>query len=60
MTATAAYAAIHQFDGKAGRGHKVDIPARPYLPVKADGSLYPQEKELILRDLNSFLMDGFQ
>jgi len=25
------YAAIHQFGGKAGRGHKVSIPARPYL-----------------------------
>lgn len=25
------YAAIHQTGGKAGRGHKVTIPARPYL-----------------------------
>ncbi len=25
------YAAIHQFGGRAGRGKKVDIPARPYL-----------------------------
>lgn len=25
------YAAIHQFGGQAGRGHKVTIPARPYL-----------------------------
>jgi phage virion morphogenesis protein len=25
------YAAIHQFGGKAGRGRKVTIPARPYL-----------------------------
>jgi len=25
------YAAIHQFGGKAGRGHKVTIPARPFL-----------------------------
>lgn len=28
------YAAIHQFGGKAGRGHKVNIPARPYLMVQ--------------------------
>lgn len=28
------YAAIHQFGGKAGRGHKVTIPARPYLVVQ--------------------------
>jgi phage gpG-like protein len=28
------YAAIHQHGGKAGRGHKSTIPARPYLPIK--------------------------
>lgn len=27
------YAAIHQFGGKAGRGHKVTIPARPFLKL---------------------------
>ncbi len=27
------YARIHQFGGKAGRGRKVTIPARPYLGV---------------------------
>lgn len=26
------YAAIHQFGGQAGRGGKVRLPARPYLP----------------------------
>ncbi len=25
------YGAIHQFGGKAGRGHSVTLPARPYL-----------------------------
>ena len=25
------YAAIHQFGGKTGRGHKAEIPARPYI-----------------------------
>lgn len=29
----AVYAAIHQFGGKAGRGRKVSIPARPYLGI---------------------------
>lgn len=29
------YAAIHQFGGKAGRGRKVTIPARPFLGVNA-------------------------
>lgn len=28
------YAAIHQFGGRAGRGKKVKIPARPYLVVQ--------------------------
>jgi phage virion morphogenesis protein len=32
------YAAIHQFGGKAGRGHKSVIPARPYMPIRLDGS----------------------
>jgi len=27
------YGAIHQLGGQAGRGHKVTIPARPYLGV---------------------------
>lgn len=30
-----AYGAIHQFGGKAGRGRKVTIPARPYLGLSA-------------------------
>ena len=30
------YAAIHQFGGKAGRGRKVTIPARPYLVVQPE------------------------
>lgn len=28
------YGAIHQLGGKAGRGHKVTIPARPFLLVQ--------------------------
>ncbi len=56
--ATAQYAAIHQFGGQAGRGRKVSIPARPFLPVLADGTLYPQEQTLVLQTLNDFLMDG--
>jgi phage virion morphogenesis protein len=30
------YAAIHQFGGKAGRGHKAQIPARPFLKLTDD------------------------
>ena len=32
----AIYAAIHQFGGKAGRGRKVTIPARPYLLIQPE------------------------
>jgi phage virion morphogenesis protein len=30
------YAAIHNFGGKAGRGRKVEIPARPFLSLDDD------------------------
>lgn len=58
VSATPKYAAIHQFGGQAGRGHKVTIPARPFLPIKPDGTLYPDEQQLVLDALNDFLMDG--
>ena len=32
------YGAIHQLGGKAGRGRKVNIPARPYLGIGKDDS----------------------
>lgn len=51
------YAAIHQFGGQAGRGHKVTIPARPFFPVKPDGSIYEQEMPSILDRLNDYLLD---
>lgn len=31
------YAAIHQFGGQAGRGKRVTIPARPFLPATSSG-----------------------
>lgn len=58
VAASQNYAAIHQFGGMAGRGRKVKIPARPFLPVRADGTLYPQEQALVLATLQEFLLDG--
>jgi phage gpG-like protein len=52
------YAAIQQFGGQAGRGHKVTISARPFLPVRPDGSLYRDEQDVVLSALNLFLLDG--
>lgn len=55
IQATPVYAAIQQFGGKAGRGKKVTIPARPFLPIKLDGTLYPKEQAEILTALNDYL-----
>jgi phage virion morphogenesis protein len=54
------YAAIHQFGGQAGRGRKVTIPARPYLPMRMKGTdleLTPKASESIL-GLMRDLVDG--
>lgn len=48
-------AAIHQFGGQAGRGHKVTIPARPFLPITPSGELTAADKVLVLEALNDYL-----
>lgn len=58
VSSTPKYAAIQQFGGKAGKGHKVTIPARPFLPIRQDGTLYPQEQATVLQALNDFLLEG--
>jgi phage virion morphogenesis protein len=35
-TTPLAYAAIHQFGGRAGRNHAAEIPARPYVGLSPD------------------------
>ncbi|GAB4209337.1 MAG: phage virion morphogenesis protein [Tibeticola sp.] len=55
---TAAYAAIQQFGGQAGRGRKVTIPARPFMPVTQGGSIYPEEQAMILETINAYLQDA--
>jgi phage virion morphogenesis protein len=37
------------------KAHTIIIPARPFMPVRADGSLYPQEQTELLALLNAFL-----
>jgi len=43
------YARIQQLGGKAGRGHKSEIPARPFL------KLTEEDEEKIIKSFNSFL-----
>ena len=61
---TMIYAAIQQFGAKKGEfgsGKKRrfpipwgDIPARPFMPIHADGSLYNSDRDAILADLNRY------
>ena len=60
VTATAKYAANQQFGGQAGRGKKVTIPSRPFLPIRQDGSLYPEEQEQLLDAINAYLAEGLE
>lgn len=42
------YARIHQLGGKAGKGRKVTIPARPYLPFTPDFKLqHGMDKQIV-------------
>jgi len=51
------YAAIHQLGGLAGRGHSVNIPARPYLPIGEDKQLKSSVREAVLKTVNRILAD---
>lgn len=48
------YAAIHQFGGLAGKGHKVRIPARPYLMVQ------DEDWKMIREQLMAYWVPGWK
>ena len=48
---SAAYARIHLFGGRAGRGRRAKIPARPYLPVTGGEVVLPEEWEADILDI---------
>jgi phage virion morphogenesis protein len=50
------YAPIHQFGGRAGRGHKSKIPARPFLPVTKEAELYENVIEDIVEIFKDYLV----
>lgn len=49
------YAAIHQFGGPAGKGKKVEIPARPFLPADDIGGLAPVAQAAVMDVLERYL-----
>lgn len=51
-----AYARIHQMGGKTGKGHKVTMPARPYLGVS--GEDMEEVKETVSEFIKNALMRG--
>lgn len=52
------YAAIHHMGGQAGRGRKVNIPARPYLPINGSGNLQANAEKQILDIVKDALTRG--
>lgn len=49
-----AYARIHQMGGKAGKGHKVSLPARPFLGVSVE------DMEEVKNTMTDFLAGAFK
>lgn len=55
------YAAIHQFGGTTSANSMIPgkkIEARPFLPFRKDGTVYPQEQAEILKAINNYLVQG--
>lgn len=51
---TKKYARIHQMGGKAGKGHHVSLPARPYLGVSKE------DREEVMAVMAEFLAGTFK
>lgn len=49
------YAAIQHFGGRAGKGKKVEIPARPFMPADESGSLAPVAQAAVMDVLERYL-----
>lgn len=49
------YSRIHFFGGQAGRGKKTTIPARPYLPISAEGTLSEKARDRILNAMIEYV-----
>lgn len=51
-------ARVQQLGGKTGRGHKVTLPARPYLPFTAGFKLQPEAEKRLLEIGTDMLRDA--
>lgn len=50
------YGRVHQFGAKnAGRNKKVEIPARPFMPISIDGLLYKEVEDELLEITVEFI-----
>lgn len=54
------YAGIHQYGGMAGRGRKVKIPARPYIPIDKDNKLHEEAGKAIADVTRAYLRRSFR
>ncbi len=52
------YAAIHQFGSMAGRNRHVRIPARPFIPVDAEGNLSPEVERGVLATIYAHIAES--
>lgn len=50
------YARIHNFGGKAGRNKKVNIPERPFIPVKQNGEVAKDFAQKIENFLKKYIL----
>ncbi|WP_374348623.1 phage virion morphogenesis protein [Chitinimonas sp.] len=55
---TMVYAAIQHLGGQAGKGLRVMLPARPFLPVDANGKLPPLVRDMVLNELLAYVVSG--
>ncbi|MCX2717826.1 phage virion morphogenesis protein [Helicobacter sp. MIT 21-1697] len=54
------YAAIHQFGGYAGRGHKSKIPQRAFLPIDKEGNIPKNVQEDIKEAVIDYMLEDFK
>lgn len=57
------YSAIHQFGGKTGAGSWIPgvlIPARPFMPIHADGTIFEGERNDIQVALNDYVAEAIR